>query len=103
MSERETRKPLKCLKINNGWQYCSNKFVHYSSQYNIRQKKNIPHTPKHIRVAERMNKTLNERVRSMLSSTKLSKSFWDEALNTACNMVIRLPSQAFEGDVQQHV
>lgn len=51
------------------------------------------------RVAEKMNMILNERVRSMLPSGKLSKSFLGEALSMACYLVNRFLSYALEGDI----
>ena len=50
-----------------------------------------------------MNRTLTERVRSILSSAKLSKEFWGETLNTACYLINWSPSHALESDVPQRV
>lgn len=46
-----------------------------SCEYGIRHQKFVPHTPQHNKVAERMNGTSIERIRSTLSLTKLFKSF----------------------------
>ncbi|KAK9161372.1 hypothetical protein Syun_007713 [Stephania yunnanensis] len=43
-----------------------------------------------------MNRTLMERVRSMLNAAKLKKSFWGEALNTACYLINRSPTISLE-------
>ena len=48
-------------------------------------------------VAERMNRTLLEKVRCMLSNASLSKKFWAEALAYACYLVNRLSSSAIGG------
>lgn len=37
------------------------------------------HTPQQNDISERMNRTIMEKVRSMLSDTGLPQSFWDEA------------------------
>nr|GEW14819.1 Gag-Pol polyprotein [Tanacetum cinerariifolium] len=47
-------------------------------------------------VSERMNRTLLERARAMLATTSLGKSFWAEAVNTACYVINRSPSTAIE-------
>jgi hypothetical protein len=39
----------------------------------------------------------------MLSHSKLSKSFWGEALNTAVHLINRSPSHALDGDVPEWV
>ena len=38
-------------------------------------------------VAERMNRTLLERARCMLSNAGLDKEFWAEAVSSACYLV----------------
>ncbi|KAE8735271.1 DNA repair protein RAD51-like protein 1 [Hibiscus syriacus] len=47
-------------------------------------------------ITKRMNKTLLERTRAMLRDACLEKSFWAEAVNTACYLVNRAPSTAIE-------
>nr|GEW05393.1 putative retrotransposon protein [Tanacetum cinerariifolium] len=50
-----------------------------------------PYTPQHNGMSERRNGTLLDMVRSMMSQTTLSKSFWNYALETAArilNMVL---------------
>lgn len=86
MVEREIRKPLKYLKSDNGVEYYSNEFVEYYNNHRIRHEKSIPYTQQHNRVAKKMNKTLNERVRSMFSSAKLSKSFWAKAFKYSLSL-----------------
>ena len=48
-------------------------------------------------VAERMNRTLLEKFRCLLSNAGLAKSFWAEALTYASHLINRLPSSAIEG------
>ena len=48
-------------------------------------------TPQQNGVAERMNRTLLEKVRCMLSNSGLSNDFWAEAASTACYLVNRSP------------
>ncbi|KAG8497798.1 hypothetical protein CXB51_007413 [Gossypium anomalum] len=47
----------------------------------------VRHTPQQNSVAERMNRTIMEKVRCMLSNAKLLKSFWAEAASTACFLI----------------
>ena len=58
-------------------------FKHYCMSNGIRHERPISKTPQHNRVAERMSRTIVERVRMMLSHAKLTKSFWGEALINA--------------------
>ena len=79
----KTGKPLKCLCTNNGGEYTSNEFVAYCDSRG-RHEKIVPGTPQHNGVAERMNRTIMERVRCMLRMAKLPKPFWSEVVRTAC-------------------
>ena len=84
MVERETGRTLKCLRNNNGGEYTSNEFRGYCSKHDIRHIKTVPSTPQHNGVAERMNRTILEKVRSMLKTANLAKEFWGAAVTTAC-------------------
>ncbi|KAE8729592.1 putative Leucine-rich repeat protein kinase family protein [Hibiscus syriacus] len=56
----------------------------------------VENTPQQNGVAEQMNRTLLERTRAMLRDVGLEKSFWEEAVNTACYLMNRAPSTAIE-------
>ena len=50
-----------------------------------------------------MNRMIVERVRCMLSQSKLPKSFWREAVQTVCYLINRSPSSALDGEVPEKV
>ena len=75
MVEREKEKPLKCLHSDNGGEYTSNEFKSYYSEKGIRHEKTVHGTPQHNGVAERMNRTIVEKIRCMLRIANLPKSF----------------------------
>ena len=54
--------------------------------------KTIPGTPQQNGVAKRMNRTLNERARSMRLHAGLPKTFWADAVSTAAYLINRGPS-----------
>ena len=103
MVERETGKPLKCLRTDNGGEYISHEFKEYCSKHGIRHEKTVPGTPQHNGVAERMNRTIVEKVRCMLRTAKLPKSFWGAAVLTACYLINRSPSAPLGFDVPEKV
>ena len=43
--ERETNKLLKCLRTDNGGEYCSNAFKEYCNRFGIMHEKTVPGTP----------------------------------------------------------
>jgi len=72
--ERETGRKLKCVRADNGGEY-RGPFESYCKVHGIRLEKTPPKTPQLNGLAERMNRTIEERVRCMLSHAKLPKSF----------------------------
>jgi hypothetical protein len=65
--------------------------------------KTVPKTPQQNEVVERMNKTIVERIRCMLSHTKLPKSFRGEAIKTKVVMINFSPSVPIEFDILNRV
>ena len=63
----------------------------------------VCHTPQQNGVIERMNRTIMEKVRCMLSNANLPKLFWVEAASTACFLINRSPSDAIEKKTLQKV
>ena len=58
-----------------------------------------PHSPQSNGKAERLNRTLNEHVRSMLFQANMPKSFWAEAMATAAYLINRLPSESINNAI----
>ena len=73
MVERETGMPLKAIQTDNGREYTSDKFEEYCRKHCICHEKTEPVTPQHNGVAERMNRTIVVKVRSILRMSKLLK------------------------------
>ncbi|KAJ4721123.1 Retrovirus-related Pol polyprotein from transposon TNT 1-94 [Melia azedarach] len=100
--ERQTGKKLKCIRTDNGGEY-SGPFDEYCRQLGIRHQKTPPKTPQLNGLAERMNRTLVERVRCLLSQAQLSISFWGEALNTVVHVLNRTPCVPLDFEVPDKV
>ena len=60
-------------------------------------------TPQLNGLAERMNKTLMERVRCLLSYAKLPKTFWGEAILTVAHVLNLSPCTPLKMDVPDRV
>jgi len=100
--ERETGKKLKCICIDNSDEYCG-PFDEYCRQQGIRYQKTPLKTTQLNGLAERMNKTLMERVRYLLSEAKLSGSFWGKALYTDAHVINLSPVVVLQADVPNKV
>ncbi|RVW14266.1 Retrovirus-related Pol polyprotein from transposon TNT 1-94 [Vitis vinifera] len=100
--ERETGRQLKCVRSDNGGEYIG-PFDQYCTNHGIRHEKTVKKTPQQNGVAERMNRTILERVRCLLSHSKLPRSFWGEAMRTAVDLINLSPSVPLNGDVPEKV
>ncbi|GJR91241.1 retrovirus-related pol polyprotein from transposon TNT 1-94 [Tanacetum coccineum] len=94
--ELDSGKKIKCLRTDNGGEYTGDEFDTFCRQEGIKRQFTTAYTPQQNGVAERMNRTLLERARAMLATASLGKSFWAEAVNTACYVINRSPSTAVE-------
>ena len=73
--ENQTEKKIKVLRTDNGGEFCKKEFEEFCKKCGIARQKTTPYTPQQNRVAERMNKMLMEKERSMLSGTRLNQEF----------------------------
>src|SRR5690606_38916037 len=73
--ENQTEKKVKRLRTNNGLKLCSSEFNQFCKDAGIARHHTIRYTPQQNGVAERMNQTLLERARCMLSNAGLEKRF----------------------------
>ncbi|KFK32108.1 hypothetical protein AALP_AA6G199700 [Arabis alpina] len=100
--ERQTGKKLKCIRSDNGGEY-SGPFDAYCREHGIRHQKTPPKTPQLKRLAERMNKTIVERIRCLISESGLAQTFWGEALSSVVHLLNFSPSAPLEGDIPERV
>jgi len=97
MVENQTGRKIKRLRTDNGGEYKSDPFFDVCSEHGIVRHFTVRDTPQQNGVSERMNQTLVEKVRCMLSNAGLGRQFWAEALTYAHHLINRLPSSALGG------
>ena len=97
MVEKSSGMQMKIFRTDNGGEYTSKEFEDYLKREGIVHETTVPKTPEQNGVSERMNRTLIEKVRSMLSDSKLPKKFWAEALSIATYLHNRSPTSALQG------
>ncbi|GJX69236.1 retrotransposon protein, putative, ty1-copia subclass [Tanacetum coccineum] len=68
-------------------------FLDHLKEHGIISHRTPPYTPQHNGVSERGNRTLLDMVRSMMSQTTISKSFWDYALKSAARILNMVPTK----------
>lgn len=101
--ENQTRKKVKRLRTDNGLEFCEEDFNKFCEDEGIARHHTVVRTPQQNGVAERMNRTLIERVRCILSHSGLGKKFWAEAASTACYLVNRSPHSSLDGKIPEEV
>lgn len=101
--ENQSGRNLKALRTDNGLEYCNKTFDDYCKKKGIIRHKTCPYTPQQNGVAERLNRTILEKVRSLLSETGLGEEFWAEASSTVVYMINRTPFIPLELKVPEEV
>jgi len=96
---------VKKLRTDNGLEFCSGDFNELCTNHGIARHKTIPRNPQQNGVVERMNMTLLERVRCMLSNVGLwhRRDLWAEAASIACYLVNRSPHSALDFKVPEEI
>ena len=92
MAEKSSGCILNTLRTDNGGEFISAQFGRYLCSEGIQHELTIPKTPQQNGVAERLNRTLLEKVRSMLIDQKVPHVFWAEALATSVYLKNRSPT-----------
>nr|GEZ57027.1 hypothetical protein [Tanacetum cinerariifolium] len=93
--ENQLGKTIKLLCSDHGGEYMSQKFLDHKD-HGIIAHRTPPYTLQYNIMSERRNKTLLDMVRSIMSQTTLSKSFWDYALETAARILNMIPTKKVE-------
>lgn len=91
--EGKDNREIEGIRSDNGGEFTSVEFKEYLQKNGIQHELTAPYTPQQNGVAERLNRTLMERVRSMLFASGLSDRYWGEALLTATYLKNRSPTK----------
>ena len=89
----ECESSIATLRSDNGGEYLSEEFESYLTSKGIHHELSAPYSPAQNGVAERINRTLMESARSMMSQAGLPESYWAEAVATAAYLRNRSPSR----------
>ncbi len=83
MYENQSRFKIRTLRSDNGLEYFSNEFQQYLREKGIQHMTSVAYVPQSNGKAERLNRTLLEKARSMLTTAKLDLYMWGSAILTA--------------------
>ena len=82
---------VKKFHVDNVRKFIANTLKNYYVQKNINSTYSTPYTPQQNGVAERINRILINKVRAMLTQSKLSRKYWSEAVLAADYFYNRTP------------
>ncbi|GJV75109.1 zinc finger MYM-type protein 1-like protein [Tanacetum coccineum] len=94
--ENQTGRTVKKLRMDNGLEFYNQEFEQLCIESGITRHLTVAGMPQQNRVAERMNRTLMDKVCYLLIQFGLPKTFWAEATYTAAYLINTLPSRAIE-------
>lgn len=80
------------LRCDNGGEFSSHEFKQFCSSEGIVLDYTTVYTPEQNGKSERLNRTLVEKMRSMISESGVPKTFWSEILYTATYLLNRSPT-----------
>ena len=103
MVETQSERKLKRLRTDNGLEFCNQKFDGFCKKEGIVRHRTCTYTPQQNGVAERLNRTIMNKVRSMLSESGLDKKFWAEAASTSVYLINRSPSSVVENKIPEEL
>ncbi|KAI3435603.1 hypothetical protein D9Q98_001666 [Chlorella vulgaris] len=94
--ENQTGNRVKSVRSDNGTEYLNHKLERFYCDKGIHMQTTNRYTPEQNGAAERLNRTLIEKVRPMLAESGLPKSMWAEAVVTASYIRNRSPVKGRE-------
>jgi transposase InsO family protein len=94
-----TQKKVRIKKLfsDRGGEYLSKEFSDHLAQAGTVRNLTVHDTPEHNGIAERLNRTLLEKVRAMLHASQLPKFLWGEAVKHAIYLKNRTSTKALDG------
>ncbi len=95
-AEKESGQSIKALRADRGGEYLSEEFKCYLKKHGIRAEFTAAYSPQQNGVSERMNRTLTEAARSMLTHAGLSNAYWADAVATAVYLRNRMVTTALK-------
>ena len=101
-AETHTGRKVKILRTDRGGEYLSTEFKSYLDANGTQHQLTTAYTPQQNGVAERLNRTLIDLVRSILSHKQVNMQFWAEALATSVYVRNQVTSRALPVNTTPH-
>ncbi|CAI7862624.1 unnamed protein product [Closterium sp. NIES-54] len=103
LAERESDTKLKAFHCDGAGEYRSNEFRTYLQERKIRRLFSLPHAHQQSGVAERLNRTLQEKMRALLAQAQLGPLYWPFAMDHATVLHNLLSSSALPNNASPYL
>ncbi|CAI7884545.1 unnamed protein product, partial [Closterium sp. NIES-53] len=103
LAERESDTKLKVFQCDGAGEYRSTEFTAYLQEREIRRLFSLPHAHQQSGVAERLNRTLQEKMRALLAQAQLGPLYWPFAMDHATLLHNLLSSSALPNNASPHL
>jgi transposase InsO family protein len=90
--QRRLKLQIKFIRSDRGTEFLNHEFRSFCLAQGIEMETSAPATPQQNGAAERMNRTLKERVKTLLASAQAKQSLWKEAMQAAVHMCNIVPT-----------
>jgi transposase InsO family protein len=95
--------PVRCFQADNGTEFINNATATFLASHGILLRTSCPYTSAQNGKAERMLRTLNNVVRTLLFHVAMPPSYWVEALSTVVFLINRRPSSSMHNGIPYHL
>lgn len=92
--ERQTGAKIKTIRTDNGTEFVNSEFSSYLNSCGIQHQTTVPYSPQQNGVAERTNRSVVEKARSLMAEGDLTKAYWEDATRAAVYLKNRCPHRA---------
>ncbi|KAL3695354.1 hypothetical protein R1sor_009430 [Riccia sorocarpa] len=96
-AEAETGQRVRGLRTDRGGEFLSKAFIQFCHTHGIHMQLTVAATPQQNGVAERRNRMLLEKMRSLMISCDAPKPLWAEAILTSNYLINVIPTRANSG------
>lgn len=100
-SEKQTGYHILKVRSDNGTEFTL--LRQYLASTGVKLEYTVPHTPEQNGRAERANRSIIERTRTLLYSANLPGFLWSELVRTATHLHNRLPSSTLNGQLPRNI
>jgi transposase InsO family protein len=99
LAKTQFSSPIKCLQADNGTEFINTATIKFFTAQGTHLRYSCPYTSSQNGKAERIIRTLNNSIRTMLLHASLPPTYWAEGLLTACYLHNRRPSSSIQHDI----